>query len=119
LKTPIASGHLSWLVIWIIAPYAVRREKGDGDKAREVVKNYLTNVHRIKPLYPNPGFWLRIVNQTRELAVAEQKQKNHIIMPMSLAALRRHNPLLYRELVSALAVSDVDRLSSKISTGED
>lgn len=119
LQTPIASEHLGWLVIWMIAPYAVQREDADADKAREVVKCYLRQVNKIKPLAPNPSFWLRIVNQTIETVIAEQKQKGHAIEPMSMAALHRHNPLLYRELVEALAVSSVDRLASLIPVGDE
>lgn len=119
LQTPIASEHLGWLVIWMIAPYAVQREDADAEKAREVVKCYLRQVNKIKPLAPNPSFWLRIVNQTIETVIAEQKQKGHAIEPMSMAALHRHNPLLYRELVEALAVSSVDRLASLIPVGDE
>lgn len=119
LQTPIASEHLGWLVIWMIAPYAVQRENADAEKAREVVKRYLSKVNKIKPLAPNPSFWLRIVNQTIETVIAEQKQKGHAIEPMSMAALHRHNPLLYRELVEALAVSSVDRLASLIPVGDE
>ena len=119
LRTPIASEDLGWLVIWIIAPYSVQRENADAERAREVVKEYLNNVHKIKPLSPNPSFWLRIVNQTIETVIAEQKQKGHAIEPMSMAALHRHNPLLYRELVEALAVSSVDRLASLIPVGDE
>ena len=119
LQTPIASEDLGWLVIWIIAPYSVQRENADAERAREVVKEYLNNVHKIKPLSPNPSFWLRIVNQTIETVIAEQKQKGHAIEPMSMAALHRHNPLLYRELVEALAVSSVDRLASLIPVGDE
>lgn len=119
LRTPIASEDLGWLVIWIIAPYSVQRENADAERAREVVKCYLNKVHKIKPLSPNPSFWLRIVNQTIETVIAEQKQKGHAIEPMSMAALHRHNPLLYRELVEALAVSSVDRLASLIPVGDE
>ena len=118
LRTPIASEDLGWLVIWIIAPYSVQRENADAEKAREVVKCYLNKVHKIKPLSPNPSFWLRIVNQTIETVIAEQKQKGHAIEPMSMGALHRHNPLLYHELVEALAVSSVDRLASLIPVGD-
>ena len=119
LQTPIASEHLGWLVIWMIAPYAVQRENADAKRARDVVKEYLDNVHKIKPLAPNPSFWLRIVNQTIETVIVEQKQKGHAIEPMSIAALHRHNPLLYRELVEALAISSVDRLASLIPVGDE
>jgi hypothetical protein len=119
LQTPIASEHLGWLVIWMIAPYAVQRENEDAERARDVVKCYLSRVNKIKPLAPNPSFWLRIVNQTIETIITEQKQKGHAIEPMSIAALHRHNPLLYRELVEALAVSSVDRLASLIPVGDD
>jgi hypothetical protein len=119
LQTPIVSEDLGWLVIWIIAPYAVQRENADAERAREVVKDYLDNVHKIKPLAPNPSFWLRIVNQTIETVIVEQKQKGHAIEPMSTTALHRHNPLLYRELVEALAISSIDRLANRIPVGDE
>jgi len=119
LQTPIVSEDLGWLVIWIIAPYAVQRENADAERAREVVKDYLDNVHKIKPLAPNPSFWLRIVNQTIETVIVEQKQKGHAIEPMKMTALHRHNPLLYRELVEALAISSVDRLANRIPVGDE
>jgi hypothetical protein len=117
LQTPIVSEDLGWLVIWIIAPYAVQRENADTERARELVKDYLDNVHKIKPLAPNPSFWLRIMNQTIETVIVEQKQKGHAIEPISTAALHRHNPLLHRELVEALAISSIDRLASHIPVG--
>jgi hypothetical protein len=117
LQTPIVSEDLGWLVIWIIAPYAVQRENADAERARELVKDYLDNIHKIKPLAPNPSFWLRIVNQTIETVIVEQKQKGHAIEPISTAALHRHNPLLHRELVEALAISSIDRLASHIPVG--
>jgi hypothetical protein len=138
LQTPITADHLPILLMWVLGPYVLEREHGNQDRAREVLKTYLTKVHAIRPLAPNPGWWLRLVEQSILVAQLHREREGYYQRPMSMEKLQYMDPDLYQDVMKVLEqkgegeeregedndndndnVDIIDRLAAKIPVGDD
>jgi hypothetical protein len=138
LDTPIVTNEVPFLLVWIVIPYAFDIHGNNPDAVKETSKQYLSQIHRVKPLLINPSKLNRLIRLIvqRNLAEYQELGGKFFIRPMSMATLRRQCPHLYRDIINALAsnnnrnnsnnarketieelMSEIERLGSQIPVG--
>jgi hypothetical protein len=138
LDTPIVTNEVPFLLVWIVIPYAFDIPGNNPDAVKETSKQYLSQIHRVKPLLINPSKLNRLIHLMvqRNLAEYQELGGKFFIRPMSMATLRRQCPHLYRDIINALAsnnnrnnsnnarketieelMSEIERLGSQIPVG--
>jgi hypothetical protein len=142
LDTPIVTNEVPFLLVWIVIPYAFDIHGNNPDAVKETVKEtskqYLSQIHRVKPLLINPSKLNRLIHLIvqRNLAEYQELGCKFFIRPTSMATLRKQFPQLYRDIINALAsnnsnnssntrketieelMSEVERLGSQIPVGD-
>ncbi len=125
------------MLVWIVIPYAFDIHGNNPDAVKETSKQYLSQIHRVKPLLINPSKLNRLIHLIvqRNLAEYQELGGKFFIRPMSMATLRRQCPHLYRDIINALAsnnrnssntrketieelMSEIERLGSQIPVGD-
>jgi hypothetical protein len=105
LQVPITSNHLPFLLFWIIGPYVLEREHGNSDRAKEVLKQYLTRVNQIRPLKPNPTWWTRLLEQIITVAQNYKEAEGYDLRPMPLSKLKEMDETLFKNIMASLAAA--------------
>jgi hypothetical protein len=138
LDTPIVTNEMPFLLVWIVIPYAFDIHGNNLDAVKETAKQYLDEIHRVKPLPINPSKLNRLTHLIvqRNLAEYQELGGKFFIRPMSMATLRKQCPQLYRDIINALAsnnsnnssntrketieelMSEIERLGSQIPVGD-
>ena len=126
------------MLVWIVIPYAFDIHGNNLDAVKETAKQYLGQIHRVKPLPINPSKLNRLTHLIvqRNLAEYQELGGKFFIRPTSMATLRKQCPQLYRDIINALAcnnsnnsnntrketieelMSEIERLGSQIPVGD-
>jgi hypothetical protein len=94
LDAPIVTNEVPFLLVWIVIPYAFDIHGNNPDAVKETSKQYLSQIHRVKPLLINPSKLNRLIHLIvqRNLAEYQELGGKFFIRPMSMATLRRQCP---------------------------
>ena len=129
---------MPFLLVWIVIPYAFDIHGNNLDAVKETAKQYLGQIHRVKPLPINPSKLNRLTHLIvqRNLAECQELGCKFFIRPTSMPTLRKQCPQLYRDIINALAcnnsnnsnntrketieelMSSIERLGSQIPVGD-
>lgn len=82
---------MPFLLVWIVIPYAFDIRGNNLDAVKETAKQYLGQIHRVKPLPINPSKLNRLTHLIvqRNLAEYQELGGKFFIRPMSMATLRK------------------------------
>ena len=105
LQIPIVTNHLPFLLFWTLGPYVLERENGNADRTKQVLKDYLTMVSRIRPLRPNATWWWRLVEQIVRVAEGYKETEGYHLKPMPLSKLKEMDETLYKNIMASLAAA--------------
>lgn len=96
---------MPFFLVWIVIPYAFDIHGNNLDAVKETAKQYLGQIHRVKPLPINPSKLNRLTHLIvqRNLAEYQELGGKFFIRPTSMATLRKQCPQLYRDIINALA----------------
>jgi hypothetical protein len=136
LDNPIVTSEVPFLLVWIVIPFAFDIHGNNPDAVKETAKQYLSQIHRVKPLPINPSKLNRLIHLIvqRNLAEYQELGGKFFIRPMTIPTLRKQCPHLYRDIINALAsnnsssnirretieelMSEIERLASQIPVGD-
>ena len=109
------------MLVWIVIPYAFDIHGNNPDAVKETSKQYLSQIHRVKPLLINPSKLNRLIHLMvqRNLAEYQELGGKFFIRPMSMATLRRQCPHLYRDIINALASNNRNSSNARKETIEE
>jgi hypothetical protein len=112
---------MPFLLVWIVIPYAFDIHGNNPDAVKETSKQYLSQIHRVKPLLINPSKLNRLIHLMvqRNLAEYQELGGKFFIRPMSMATLRRQCPHLYRDIINALASNNRNSSNARKETIEE
>jgi hypothetical protein len=111
LDTPIVTNEVAFLLVWIVIPYAFDIHGNSPDAVKEIAKQYLSQIHRVKPLPINPSKLNRLIHLIvqRNLAEYQELGGKFFIRPMTIPTLRKQCRHLYRDIINAQASNNTSR----------
>jgi hypothetical protein len=74
LDTPIVTNEVPFLLVWIVIPYAFDIQGNNPDAVKETSKQYLSQIHRVKPLLINPSKLNRLIHLIVQRNLAEYQE---------------------------------------------